>query len=613
MMRPPRLPTRLLALVGLAAALGCDGLRGEPRWVGIPAVEAASQADRERYQRRSLEEGRALRHQGRQQAAERAFRRGLSAQPDHAGLQRELATVLEAQRRFEEADAARVRADALEPPPAPLVEAKLQTHGRRLLVILLPPAAGPSQRRLRESWPDGEVAETLERRLGKRLPGATIVHAEFATVRAARQWISQYAPDVVLSLRVDRLYCGDTVKDGRFGVASLQAGVARSGGSAPELAWGRALVRDPRAPDGCVPEATARALEHALELSLLQESLSAPRSAPGSLAASWSTQAIRSLFPDLGEAIDIELAEGHQLLGQGNVAAAAAAFRRAAHIDPNDPSVLNYLHEANSVLAMSRELSQRSGEDPNGLLDPRFTPAQRAAAETLLRDERRRRDDLLTALAVMDEDLRYPDLSILAQLRPVEIREPDAFGPTLARRRAGSEVEARSAYAPDGSIIARYYFPVGEPRPVLREEDTSNDGIPDRWIAYSGDTRSELWDDGRNAGRPDVRLVFAESGTPLLRIEIDQTGDGAPDRIFHYADGFLSTEARDTDGDGQLDTFDRFDDEGFIGVREEDLDGDGGIDIRSIYKRGKLIRRELSTSDARSRSSTSRPAHGALD
>jgi len=613
MMRPLPAPRRLLVLLGLAAALGCGGLRGEPRWVGIPAVAAVSEADRQRAVRRNLEAGRALRQQGDFEAAERTLRRGLSVRQDHPGLQRELATVLTAQRRFEEAAAARARADELEPPPAPLAESKLQTHGRRVLVILLPPVSGPSLRGLRESWPAGEVAETLERRLRKRLPGATIVHAEFSTVKAARHWLPQYAPDVVLSLRVDRLYCGDTVKDGRFGVASLQAGIARSGGPAPERARARALVSDPRAPDGCVPEVTARALDRALELSLFQAGLSGPPGAPGRLAASWSTHAIRTLFAGLGEAINVELAEGHQLLGQGNVAAAAAAFRRAAHIDPNDPIVLNYLHEANSVLAMSRELSQRSGEDPSGLLDPRFTPAQRAAAETLLRDERRRRDDLLTALAVMDEDLRYPDLSILARLRSVEIREPDAFGPTLARRRAGSEVEARSAYAPDGSIIARYYFPVGEPRPVLREDDTSNDGTPDRWIAYSGDTRSELWEDGRNLGRPDIRLVFAESGTPLLRIEIDQTGDGAPDRIFHYADGSLSAEARDTDGDGQLDTFDRFDDEGFIGVREEDLDGDGGIDVRSIYKRGKLIRRELSTSDAMSQSSTSGPAHVALD
>ena len=133
-------------------------------------------------------------------------------------------------------------------------------------------------------------------------------------------------------------------------------------------------------------------------------------------------------------------------------------------------------------------------------------------------------------------------------------------------------------------------------------------------------TEGQPWTYSRRGSRwpwsapsPTTASVFAESGTPLLRIEIDQTGDGAPDRIFHYADGFLSAEARDTDGDGQLDTFDRFDDEGFIGVREEDLDGDGGIDVRSIYEGGKLIRRELSTSDALSRSSTSRPAHVALD
>ena len=90
-----------------------------------------------------------------------------------------------------------------------------------------------------------------------------------------------------------------------------------------------------------------------------------------------------------------------------------------------------------------------------------------------------------------------------------------------------------------------------------------------------------------------MRLVFGAGGSRLLRIELDRNGDGRSERILHYSGGVLTAEARDTDGDNGLDTFDRFDSEGNVGLREEDLDGDGRIDVRSIYEGGKLVRREI--------------------
>ena len=63
--------------------------------------------------------------------------------------------------------------------------------------------------------------------------------------------------------------------------------------------------------------------------------------------------------------------------------------------------------------------------------------------------------------------------------------------------------------------------------------------------------------------------------------------------MFHYSGGQLRREESDTDGDGVLDRFDRFDAAGFVGFREEDLDGDGAIDVRSEFRGGKLVRREV--------------------
>jgi hypothetical protein len=260
--------------------------------------------------------------------------------------------------------------------------------------------------------------------------------------------------------------------------------------------------------------------------------------------------------------------------------------------------VLAYLAEAESTLAMAQELTRRRNpasirEEDRGVLDPRFSPAQRAAAQARLAEERRRREDLLAAREVMAEDLRTPGPDTLAALRPGEIRDPGAFGPAAARARTGGEIEVRVAYAPDGSEIARYYLPAGGGEPVLREEDTNGDGRPDRWIAYAGAARSDVWEDGYATGMPDLHFVFALGGSPLERIELDTDDDERADRIIHYTDGTLRAESRDTDGDGLLDRFDRFDDEGYVETRDEDLDGDGRLDTRSIYRGGRLVERTI--------------------
>lgn len=580
-----------LGVLALAASLagGLPGLAGEPRYVGVPEPERVTEADRARFVRSSLEKGRALRREGRLEMAEYALRRGLSASPDNPPLRRELARVLEELGRGEEAARERDAADAIEPPPPPPPDVPLDLPSRDLLVVLLPPARDVSTERLPRGWPDGPVAEMLEQRLHARLPEASVVHADFETVASARAWLPRMSPRAVLSLRVDRVYCGDSIKDGRFGMAWLRAAVEQPGGKNSEPVWGRALLYDPRGPESCEREVTARALEQVLALEAVQAALAAHPTE----RSRWSTAALRTLFPGLGARIDAELADGHEILAQGRIAAAAEAFRRAARIDPEDPVVLTYLREAEATLALSSEISRRRGSDDAGVLDPRFSLAQRAAAEARLVEEQRRREDMLAALAVMDEDVQLPDASVLARLRPVAIRDPDAFGPALARRRAGGDVQVRAAYAPDGSVIARYYFPFGEELPVLREEDTDHDGHGDRWIAYAGNLRSEIWEDGRDTGRPDVRLVFGSGGSRLLRVELDRDGDGQPERILHYSGGMLTAEARDTDGDNGLDTFDRFDSNGSVDLREEDLDGDGKIDVRSVYRAGKLVRRYL--------------------
>jgi hypothetical protein len=138
----------------------------------------------------------------------------------------------------------------------------------------------------------------------------------------------------------------------------------------------------------------------------------------------------------------------------------------------------------------------------------RYEAAERALQSGL----RVNPDDLLAALAVLEETAVLPPMDILAALRPSEIGDPDAFGPKLAARESKTAIAARTAFAPDGSPIARYYFDAGEALPLLREEDTTFDGTPDRWTRYRGSVRREVWEEGRGTGIPDVHVVFGLDG-----------------------------------------------------------------------------------------------------
>ncbi len=572
--------TRALGLALLCCALAAPAA-GSP-----PAAEARAA---ERIARRSLEDARALVREGRLEHAEMALRRGLDADPDHARLHRTLAEVLAAQGRTDAAARERSLAEALDPPAAPLSDEPLDVPTGGLLVVLLPPEPGAGHpERIAGEWAERRELRALETRARTRLRGARVVRADFEAVGEARAWLAERAPSRVLSLRLERAWCGDSIKDGRVAVGAVRAAAASTGAPRPAEALGREVIFDP-AP-ACEADAVALALERALAAPGIAALLRAPDLGPHPLPA----PAIRALFPGIGRRIEALLHAGERQLAAGRISEAADVFRRAAAADSDDPAARAYLQEAEATIALAAELARRAGEPEQEIsLDPRMAPEQLAAAEARLLDEERRRRELLATLAVLDEEVRPPAAALLAALRTVEIPDPGAPGPALARRRTGGEIEARVAYAPDGTVLARYFFPLGSDHPVLREDDTDGDGTPDRWVAYEGDARSEVYEAGSD-DRPAVRMVFTGSGTRVARIELDRDADGHPERILHYRGAQLSGEARDSNGDGRLDTFDRLDAQGRVALREEDLDGDGAIDVRSVYEAGRLIRRELS-------------------
>jgi tetratricopeptide (TPR) repeat protein len=563
------------ALAGLATLLAaCQ----TPRDVAAPPAKPDPLTSRH-----VLEQGRALLREGRDDDAVRVLQRGVADDPGNARLHAALARALEAQGKTAEAAAARARADLLAPPEPALPRDAVPGRGLGMLVAIVPVEAETSGRT--PAWPAPELERVLTERLAIRLPEARVLRADPGSVGAARQWLAAQGAQSALSLALERSWCGFTVKDGDLAVAVLRVAAAQPGLDASPQRMTTAF--EPRTAGDCEHEAVARALERALaKLPVTPARVAAP--------AEWTREALRALFPSIARNLHDELRNGRALLGAGELGEAQRAFEAASAIDPGDPEVQALLADTALTLELARELAARSGDAGEAAqLEPRLSEARREAAERALEEERRRRDELLAALAVLDEDLTPPPAATLAALRPAEVDDPEAFGPRLARERARGDVVARVAYAPDGSELARYYLPRAGGGPVLREEDTDQSGEPDRWIAYRGAARSEIFEAASGAS-PALHFVFADGGEPLLRVEMDARGDGEPERVFRYEAGQLQVEELDTDGDGRRDRVDHFDASGRVALREEDLDGDGAVDVRSLYEQGRLVRREFS-------------------
>jgi hypothetical protein len=155
-----------------------------------------------------------------------------------------------------------------------------------------------------------------------------------------------------------------------------------------------------------------------------------------------------------------------------------------------------------------------------------------------------------------------------------------------------------------------------------REIDTNNDGLPDIWEQYKNGRQVERNLDRDYNGIPDAFYEF--EGKYLARERHDADNDGKVDLWIKYKAGRRASAEEDRDRDGRVDSWTRYglvdgreavtrielDESGrgfadtfesfeanngksTIARREEDLDGDGEIDIVSIYRHGKLIRREI--------------------
>lgn len=571
----------------LPAALLCAGLAGG----AAQAADPSASADRsvELFVQRRLVDARTFREQGRLEAAERALQRALAVSPDDPAAHRLMARVLEEQGRRGSAARHWTLADELDPPPPAPPDTPIGVSSEGLVVVLVD-GASPATRERRPSR-DLE-AEVLRKRVATRLPWAKVMRADPESISDARELLRSHEARAAISLRTERGFCSSSRKDGHFAVAWLRVASATPQTLVSQPQTVREVFTDPPEGETCVPAVLARGLERAL---LETPALDAVRH--GDRSGPWPSPALRALFPGIGRRVALNIERGRARLATGRIESAAEAFRSALEIDPEDPDAHAYLKEAEDTLAIARALDP--GDDlagqPHGddLLEFSLSPAERTIAETRLDEERRRRDDLLAALVIAEVEERPPPPEAIQTLRRVEMAAPPAPGPRLARERTEGAVESRALLSEEGRVVTIYYFAVGSDVPLLREEDTNGDGRPDRWIGYENGVRRDLWEDRAGRIQPDIHVRFASDGLQIDSISVDDDGDRRPERVFRYADGQLASEARDTDGDGLLDRFETFNDDGLVITREEDLNADGHADVRTRYRNGRLLSREI--------------------
>jgi hypothetical protein len=106
-----------------------------------------------------------------------------------------------------------------------------------------------------------------------------------------------------------------------------------------------------------------------------------------------------------------------------------------------------------------------------------------------------------------------------------------AAGPedTWTFRETGGEVRVDRLQSGEHSPTRHEFYRAGV---LMRaEEDTNGDGLMDKWEAYeAGRLRSLAFDSTQQAGQPDRRLLYDESGQ-YASLEVDANRDGQFERL----------------------------------------------------------------------------------
>lgn len=113
-------------------------------------------------------------------------------------------------------------------------------------------------------------------------------------------------------------------------------------------------------------------------------------------------------------------------------------------------------------------------------------------------------------------------------------------------------------YDSDGDGVADTYSYMDGSRVQRIEVDTNHDGKIDRWEYYGPDeTLVKIGLSRANDGKEDAWSYPGPDGT-VAEMEISTRRDGTIDRVEHFVKEVLVSAEADTDGDGRVDTWERY-------------------------------------------------------
>lgn len=201
----------------------------------------------------------------------------------------------------------------------------------------------------------------------------------------------------------------------------------------------------------------------------------------------------------------------------------------------------------------------------------------------------------------MPELLRFLDLESGYLIRQEEDRNFDGVTDAWTDYEWGVPVRRVLDSNDDGNPDTWEVYESG--RAVSREIDRDDDGVRDALYRYEGGSLVQERHDANNDGRVDLNITL--KNRLRVRAEEDQDKDGRIDTWITYStfggDEIVVRIERDRHGRGFADTFEIFeamDGKATLTRMDEDVNGDQQIDVRSIYRKGKLIRREVHNPEA---------------
>jgi hypothetical protein len=194
------------------------------------------------------------------------------------------------------------------------------------------------------------------------------------------------------------------------------------------------------------------------------------------------------------------------------------------------------------------------------------------------------------------EQVRYVDKSTGAMIRKASDRDYDGALDTW-QTYAGDSLDERTLDTDgDGHIDTWERYQAG--RMIERVIDRNGNGHKDAFYTFSTGSLVEERHDRNDDGQFDAIVIY--QGRQKSRSQEDRSGDGQFDTWTTYAvvggKEMPASIKRDSNGSGKVDIIETFETSSgtpVIAKREEDINGDGTIDVTSIYRRGKLYRREL--------------------